>query len=129
MDNITQIIQAIQTHAWYSVAALALTLAILVWKQVQPQVWAKIPEKWQWVPAVVLAAVTAFVAAWQTGATVVQAVAVALFTALTGGTSAIGLHHTGKQLFGKALPLRVSDGVGLSIPKLPPDPPDPGPAA
>ena len=80
MDNITQLIQAIQTHAWYSVAALALTLAILVWKQVQPQVWAKIPEKWQWVPAVVLAAVTAFVAAWQTGATVVQAVAVALLT-------------------------------------------------
>lgn len=114
METITQLIQAVQTRAWYAVAALALTLLIALWRMWQPKVWDKIPERLQWLPAVLLAAAGAFVAAWETGATWLEALVVAIYSALTTGTSAIGWAHTGKRLLGKGGAAAAPAGDGAT---------------
>lgn len=94
------LVNAIQERAWYSVVALAIVLLIAVWKRVGPSVWDRIPRRWQWAPAVVLAGAAAFVGAWQTGAGWQEAASVAIYVAITGGGAAVGIHHSGKRLAG-----------------------------
>ncbi len=99
-EAIAPLIQAVRDHAWYAVFGYAITLLIAVWRVWKPVLWERIPYRLQWLPALVLTGLTAFLTAWQTGLEPVHAVAVAAWAVAVGGPAAIGGAHTGKRLLG-----------------------------
>jgi hypothetical protein len=124
------LVQAIQDRAWYSVVAFAVVLAIAACKRLGPGAWEWVPARWQWAPAVVLAGATAFVGAWQTGATWQEALSVAVYVAITGGGAAIGMHHSGKRVVAPRTPPVAPSGDGdLGTADTDPGPGDGGTAA
>lgn len=96
--DITTIVQSIQAHAWYPAAAGVITLLLALFRRVAPATWDRLPRRWQWVPAVVLATLGAFVDGYAQGAPWGVALALAGYAAATTGMAAIGLAHAGKRI-------------------------------
>lgn len=91
------IIQAIETRAWYPLAAMLITAAIALWRRVAPQIFERIPARWQWLPAVLLNAGAAFVEASQSGLAWSVALVMAVYAAMVGGTVSVGTHRIAKE--------------------------------
>jgi len=98
MPEIVAITQSIQAHAWYPAAAGVITLLLALFRRVAPATWDRLPRRWQWVPAVVLAMLGAFVDGYAQGVSWRVALALAGYAALTAGMAAIGLVHAGKRV-------------------------------
>ena len=98
--DITAIVQSIQAHAWYPAAAGVITLLLALFRRIAPATWDRLPRRWQWVPAVVLATLGAFVDGYAQGVPWRVALALAAYAALTAGMAAIGLAHAGKRVTG-----------------------------
>jgi len=100
MTEFDVVLHAIQARAWYPLAAALLTVLIGLWRKLQPNVWSRIPTRWQWLPAVLVAGGGGFIDAASHGATWVFAVVTAVYAMLSGGVTAIGLAHTAKRVSG-----------------------------
>ena len=98
--DITTIVQSIQAHAWYPAAAGVITLLLALFRRVAPTTWDRLPRRWQWVPAVALATLGAFVDGYAQGVSWRVALALAAYAALTAGAAAIGLVHVTKRVTG-----------------------------
>lgn len=96
--DITAIVQSIQAHAWYPAAAGVITLLLALFRRVAPATWDRLPRRWQWVPAVVLATLGAFADGYAQGVPWSVALALAAYAALTAGAAAIGLVHVTKRV-------------------------------
>lgn len=117
--DITAIVQSIQAHAWYPAAAGVITLLLALFRRIAPATWERLPRRWQWVPAVVLATLGAFVDGYAQGVPWRVALALAAYAALTAGAAAIGLVHVTKRVTGSG-----SDGGTPTDSAAPPaDPP------
>lgn len=90
--------QAFESRAWYPLAGIIITILLGVWKKLQPALFWRIPQRWQWVPALSVASLGAFVVAYQTGETWL----VAVIQGLSAGLAAIGAHHTTKRVTGNS---------------------------
>ena len=93
-------IELIESRAWYPLCAILLTYAIAAWRR-----WGDVtclPARWQWVPAVAVAAAGAVVDAAAAGEPWPQALGLAAYAALSVGLPAIGWHHTSKRIAGAA---------------------------
>lgn len=101
-ETLTLLIQAIEGKQWYLTAGLAITVLIWFGRKLAPVVWDWIPTRFQWAPAVALAAGMAFVDGWQDGLPWAQAVFLAVYAAVSAGGIAIGGWHTVKRLAGGA---------------------------
>ena len=99
LEEISTVVAAIETRAWYPLAALLVTVVLRLLRQVQPEQWARLPQRWQWAPAVALSLLAAFVDAAASGATWQVALGMVAYSALAALT-AIGAHHTSKRVGG-----------------------------
>lgn len=97
MTEIQNIVTAIESRAWYPLAALLVTIALRLLRQVSPEQWSRLPQRWQWAPAVLVSLLAAFVDAAASGATWQVALGMVAYSALAALT-AIGAHHTVKRL-------------------------------
>lgn len=97
-SDITAIVAAVEARAWYPAIAGAITLLLVLLRRVAPETWARLPRRWQWVPAVVLAALAAFADAATSGVTWRVALALTAYSVLSAGMTAIGLHHAAKRV-------------------------------
>ncbi len=104
MPDLTSTLQALQAHAWYPAAAGIVTLLLALFRRVAPETWARLPRRWQWVPAVVLAALGAFVDAYASGVSWRIALVLTAYGAVTAGLGAIGLLHAAKRVAGGGEP-------------------------
>lgn len=86
------LLTAIQSRAWYPIVGIALWLAMDLWKRLAPNLSAKIPDGWRWLPPVVVAAAGGFVDAYQSGASAGLAACVALYAVLGVAAPSMGLH-------------------------------------
>ena len=98
--DITTIVQSIQAHAWYPAAAGVITLLLALFRRVAPATWDRLPRRWQWVPAVLVATLGAFVDGYAQGAPWGVALALAGYAAVTAGLAAVGLVHVTKRVTG-----------------------------
>jgi hypothetical protein len=112
MPDLTSTLQALQAHAWYPAAAGIVTLLLALFRRVAPETWARLPRRWQWVPAVLLAALGAFVDAYASGVSWRIALVLTGYGAVTAGLGAIGLLHTAKRMADKPPP---SDEVPVTV--------------
>jgi hypothetical protein len=94
------IVQALQARAWYPFAAAALTVLVALWRRFQPLVWEKIPQRWQWVPVVFVAASGGFVHAEIAGSSLTVALTSAVYALFSGAMTSIGIAHTYKRVAG-----------------------------
>jgi len=94
---------AIRDRAWYPLAAALLTVVIELLRRWRPQLVAWLAPRWQWVPACVLAAAVAFVDAQASGLGWTVALALAVYSGVTAGPAAVGLHRIAKESSGSAL--------------------------
>lgn len=118
-QDITAIVAAVEARAWYPAIAGAITLLLVLLRRISPETWDRLPRRWQWVPAVVLAALAAFVDAASSGVTWKVALALTFYSVLSAGMAAIGLHHSTKRVTGSG-----SDGsTPADSPAPPADPP------
>jgi hypothetical protein len=125
MQNIDQLIGALQLRNWYAVAALVLMLLVQIARKapVVSTWYAKIPNGWRWLPPIVGGAVAAFVAAFQAGAPLNLALLQAL-----GGALGIGLPSMGGAALLKESHVPWDGGAGgvqpleskTSVNKIPP---------
>jgi len=93
----TELQAAWESRAWYPLAGIIVTFILAAWKKLSPLMFAKIPPRYQWIPAVAVATLGAFLAAYQTG----DAWFVAVFNGISAGLAAIGAHHTAKRIAGQ----------------------------
>lgn len=105
---IAGLIDAIQARAYYPLFAFALTILIAIFARWQPRLFEPqgdkppiIPERIQWLPALLLAGATAFVGAWSSGLSWHMAVGVALYTMAVGGPATVGVHRMAKEARGR----------------------------
>lgn len=101
MSEVDLIEKAVSERAWYPLAACVLTLVITLWRKAQPLVWERIPDRWQWVPATVLAGAGAFVDAEVSGKALVTALCLTFYSLFAGAMTAIGIAHTAKRIGAK----------------------------
>jgi hypothetical protein len=99
-DTITVLVAALSARAWYPLAAALVTCVIQVLKLVTPTTWERLPRRWQWVPAVLLATLGAFAEAASAGEHWGTAVALAVYGGITIGLASLGILHAGKRLGG-----------------------------
>jgi hypothetical protein len=92
-----ELANAIQSGAWYPILGVSITLLVAIAKRLQPVWFGLIPTRWQWIPAIVIAALGSFTVAYENGETWL----VAVIGAITAGLTAIGAHHTVKRVAGK----------------------------
>lgn len=104
MADLMALIDAVRAHAWLAVVGYAVAILVAIMRKLGPGVWASVPARWQWAPAVVLSALAALSTALVGGASWVEALAVALYTAIVGGCTAVGAVHTTKRLAGRKAP-------------------------
>jgi len=97
-QELLPVVQAIDARAWYPLVAGLLTLAIHAYKKFQPLVWNKIPSRWQWAPAMLVAGATGFVDAELTGKTLTMALVMTLYSFFSIGAPAVGMAHTVKRI-------------------------------
>lgn len=91
--DITQILQALQLRDWYAVAAFAITVLVQLHRKYPwagAKLWSRIPDGWRFVPPLVYGAAIAFVASFDEGKTLAEALQAAL-----GGAAAIGFGSMG----------------------------------
>lgn len=108
MDNVTGFVEALQGGAAYLAVGYGTALFLAVWRFWQPRLFevvdgkpAIIPARWQWIPAYLVAGLTAFGLAFQAGEPVGVAATMALLAAATGGGVAVGGHRSLKELAGR----------------------------
>jgi hypothetical protein len=104
-----QIINALHLHNWYAFAALALTLAVQLFRKApkSSELWAKIPDGWRWLIPVVSGAVTGFTQAYAAGLSFGTA-ALAAF----GGAIGISIPAMGLNSLLTEAPVRWNGGAG-----------------
>ncbi len=90
--------QAIAARAWYPFASIILTLLISLYKRIRPEVWNRLPQRWQWAPAAGIAGAGAFVDGAAHALGPLSAAAVGVYALVAGALPAIGAHHTGKRM-------------------------------
>jgi hypothetical protein len=100
-DTITSLLDAINEHAWLAVVGYGITIVLAIARKLGPSLWAKLPRRAQWVPAVALAAMAGAVEPLISGGTWQQAVAVAVYAGAVAGCVAVGALHTAKRLTGQ----------------------------
>ena len=98
LPDLTPAVDAIKARAWYPFASIVLTFLIAAWKRVQPQVWDRIPDRYQWLVSALVAAAVAFVDAAAHSLGVEAALALAFYSLFAVAASAIGLHHAQKGM-------------------------------
>lgn len=96
-----QLITAIESRAWYSLAGLLVTLLLRLWSALAPRLSERIPRRWQWVPAVAVSSLAAFVDQQVAGAHWLVALGMAVYAAVSAGGVAIGAYHTVKRVAGQ----------------------------
>ena len=125
MEQVDQLVGALQLHNWYAVAALLLMLLVQFARKapVVSTWYAKIPNGWRWLPPIVGGAAAAFTAAFQAGAPLKMALLQAL-----GGALGIGLPSMGGAALLKESHVPWDGGAGgvqpleskTSVNKIPP---------
>lgn len=98
MQDLALVEKAFSERAWYPLAAALLTLVISLWRLWQPAVWDRIPEKWQWLPAVLVSTSGAFVDAETHGKTLLMALAMSGYALFSCAMTSIGILHTAKRM-------------------------------
>lgn len=95
----SEIIEAARLEQWYAVAALALTLVIQIVRKspVLRNVWQWIPDELRWLVPLVTGAALAFIGAYESGATLPDALLATVTGALGIGLGAMGLATALKQ--------------------------------
>lgn len=88
----SEITQAIEMKDWYAVAALVLLGVLWAWRRFGRRFWDKIPKRWRWAVPALVAGVSGFVAEYQAGAPVAEALKAALTAVFGIGAGASGLH-------------------------------------
>jgi hypothetical protein len=119
-DTLGKLIEAIQQRSYYPLAAYLLTILIAVWARWQPRLFepkggkgALIPDRLQWLPAVLLAGAGAFVGAFASGLSWQLAIGVTAYTMAVGGPMAVGVHRIAKETSGhKGAPASGSPSAG-----------------
>jgi hypothetical protein len=91
-----QLADAIESGAWYPILGIVITGLVSLFKRFHPVVFALLPTRLQWIPAVVLAACGSFALSFETG----DRWLVAVIGAFTAAATAIGTHHTAKRAAG-----------------------------
>lgn len=114
MPDLTSTLQALQAHAWYPAAAGIVTLLLALFRRVAPGTWERLPRRWQWVPAVTLAALGAFVDAFSTGVSWRVALVLTAYGAVTAGLAAVGLLHTAKRITDRPTP-PPADSIPVTV--------------
>jgi hypothetical protein len=100
-DALSSMLEAIEANAWLAVVGYGITLVLAIARKLGPGLWAKLPRRAQWVPAVVLAAFAGAAEPLMHGGTWQQAVAVAVYAGAVAGCVAVGALHTAKRLTGR----------------------------
>jgi len=91
---------ALRLQDWYALAALLLTFAIQLHRKVPAfgsKLWVLIPDGWRWLPPVAYGAAIGFLAAFDDGKTLVDALKAAGGGALTIGLGSMGFAATLKE--------------------------------
>lgn len=89
----TDLITAIESRAWYPVAAIVLWYVLQLWKQtLGGKLIPRIPEGYRWIPPLALGAASGFVDGYLNGATLQGSLGLAVY-----GLVAIGLGSMGVQ--------------------------------
>ncbi len=90
-------LEALQLRDWYALSAVALYVAIAVWKRAGGKLANRIPDPWRWLPPVLISAATGFVASWQSGASWQASALGAVGAIATMAIPAMGLQSWVKQ--------------------------------
>jgi hypothetical protein len=98
MQDITQLVEALQVRAWYPVAGIGVAVLLKILTLRSDWLFARLPRPLQWLPAAALMVGGAFVDAFQSGASWQVAIGLAVYAALSGTPMAVGSHHIGKRL-------------------------------
>ena len=98
MEELSLLVEALQSRAWYPVAGIGVALLLKVLTLRSDWLFARLPQGVQWLPAAVLMVGGAFVDAFQAGANWQVAIGLALYAALSGTPMAVGTHHIGKRV-------------------------------
>lgn len=99
MNELQPILEAIETRAgWYPILGAVVTVVVMALKRVSPDLWAKLPQKWQWTPAVLIALCGGFADSYAADSVWWVALLMAVYAAATAGMAAVGIHHTAKRV-------------------------------
>jgi hypothetical protein len=97
----TDLVTSIEARAWYPVAGIVITLLLTLARRISPEVWARVPRRWQWAPPVALAVLAGFGEGYSSGASWGVALALGVYAGLSAGTGAIGAHHAIRRVGGQ----------------------------
>lgn len=109
MTELEALGQVMAARSWWPAVSGVVVLLLLVLRRVAPAQWARLPRRWQWVPAVLLALLGGATEAIVRGADWRETLAAALYAVIAVGLPAIGLYHSSK---------RIGPGGGPELPAL-----------
>lgn len=106
LEQVLQLMAAVNEKSYPLAVGLGVMILITLVRKAMPDTaWDQyVPEKLQWLPAVVLAALTTLALSLQSGEEVKLAVVKALYGALASGLMAVGAHRVGKETTRPATP-------------------------
>ena len=98
MEQIAELVAALQARAWYPVAGIAAAVLIKLIQFRTKWLTDNLPQKVQWLPAASIMVLGAFVDAYTSGVSWQTAGAWTFYAAIAGTPTAVGSHHIGKRI-------------------------------